>query len=242
MQVLFQTAITMMYFMGIRNPTFAQWVSQFTSMIMVVLALLKALMPPGFWSNKEKSLISKVKNTVHMSNVVSGLFGMTSTGLIMMVANLWRILPVLSPSYQTIVIVMLITGLIFEVLANIFMFKNCMDKLKQVQLRCVILSLKFFYVVLTNSFVFYVLVLPNWSHIGNGGIAMYSFLVYANLSNAILFAKAAFTVTRLRDIFSFDVMTSKGGSLWNICFHFSLVVPITFIVILLMSSSTMYYN
>ena len=43
-------------FMGIRNPTFAQFVSQFTSITMVYLSLSKALMPPGVWSNKEESL------------------------------------------------------------------------------------------------------------------------------------------------------------------------------------------
>ena len=84
---------------------------------------------------------------------------------------------------------------------------------------------------------------PNWSHVGNGGVIMYSFLLYMmNLICAIIFAKAAFTVTRFRDILSFDVMTSKSGLIWNMFAHFTLFGPIIFIVFLLMSSSTIYYN
>ena len=156
-----------------------------------------------------------------------------------MIGVVWRVLPVLPPFEQKVAILLVTTSLIFEVFAIIFMFKNCIDKLKQVQLRCVIVSVKFFFGFLTGSIVFIVLMLPYWNHVGNGGVAMYSYMLYGSLTYAILFAKAA---TRLRDIFSFDVMKSKGGFLWNIWVHFNLFSPIIIIVVVLMSSWTMYYN
>ena len=110
------------------------------------------------------------------------------------------------------------------------------------RLKCVVLSIGFLFVLSITKHFFYLLLLPNWSHIGNGGVAMYSFLIYLYLSYAILFANAAFTVTKLTDIVNFDVVTSKN-KFWLVYAHFNISIHSIFVlVIIIMSSSTIYYN
>ena len=240
--MLLQMFITTAFFNGIRNPTYFQWMSTFSSTIMVLLALLKAFMPPGVWSNKEKSLLSKIKNISWTFIVVSGLFTCLSTGIIFIIGFFWRIYPFLPPFNQKLTIILYSFWFSCIVLGSIFICKNCLDKSKQVRLKCVVLSIGFFLYFLLQCICSYVLFLPNYSHIGNGGIAMYSFLIYMNLSFAILFANAAFTVTKLTDIVNFDVMTSKNR-FFQVYAHFRIVLgPIIAIVTILLSASTMYYN
>ena len=227
--------------MGIRNPTYVQWISTFSSTIMVQLALLKALMPPEVWTSKEKSLLSKIKIIFWTFSVVSGLFTCLSTITIFNIAAFWRIYPFLPPFNQKLMIISYSFCFSYIVLGSIFMCKNCLDKSKQVRLKCVVLSIGFFLYFLLQIICFYILFVPNWSHIGNGGIVMYSWLIYLYLSFAILFANAAFTVTKHTDIVNFDVMTSKNR-FFLVYANLKVFFFFGILVIIIMSCSTVYYN
>ena len=223
-------------FMGIRNPTFAQFVSQFTSITMVYLSLSKALMPPGVLSNKDMSMFSKIKNIL-WTGIITSTAGTIFNGIIFNIAFFLRMCPALPALNQKVGLLLTITGLVFFLLVIIFVYKS-----KNVKLNFVVLSVFSLWGLLTGPFVFYVLFLPYWSHIGNGGVVMSNMLFYTDLSKTILFAHAAFTVTKLRDILSFDKLTSKSGIFMNFYFHFKLIMPLISLVILIMSSSTIYYN
>ena len=237
LQALLQTFIAMVLFMGVRNPTYVQWLSQFTSMVMVVLSLSKVLMPPGVWGNKDMSLFSKIRNILWTVIMVSKTTAIVN-GIIMHIAFCWRMYPALPPLNQKVGLILTIISLVFFIPVKIFVYKS-----KQVQLKFVVLSIHSLWVFLSFTIVFYVLFLPHWSHIGNGGVAMANVLFYdGGLSWTILYAHAAFTATKLTDILSFDKLTSKSGFSMKIFLHIQLIAPLIFVTIMIMSSSTMYYN
>ena len=158
-----------------------------------------------------------------------------------MIATFWREYPLLPPINQIFMIVLYIILFSYIILSSIFIYKNRLDKSKQVQLKCAVISIAFFLYFLSNTIYFYVLLLPHWSHIGNGGVAMYSYLIYAYLTFAILFANATFTVTKFSDILSFDIMISKNRFFLILTYLYQLG-PMFWIAGIILSSSTMYYN
>ena len=132
LKALLQQFITMAFFHGIRNPTYVQWLSTYSSTYSIGFVegidATRTLEQQGL---KEKSLLSKIKNIFWTFNVVAGLFICLYTVIIYTIALLWRVYPFLPPFNQKLTIILYSFWFSCIVLGRIFICKNCLDKSKQ---------------------------------------------------------------------------------------------------------------
>ena len=235
--MMLQMFVIQAYFIGIRNPTTAQFVSTYTSMLMVVLALSKTLLPPEMWTNKEKSVLSKIKNILWTFTILCTIAVMF-TDIAFFIAGFWRVYPILPPFAKKVYIILNIIIFLIVVLRNILQRKNGLEKSKQLQLKIVLIGVENFLLFLIVCIIFYWLILPNFSHFGNGGVVLFSYRIYCRLFMTIVLANAAFTVSKMSEILSFDILTSRNGFM-NIFCHFNLLLTMGGS---LFFTSTLYYN
>ena len=55
LQAILTLAIAIPFSVGIRNPSYSQWLSGYASLTMVIARLSKSFLPPELWNHHEKS-------------------------------------------------------------------------------------------------------------------------------------------------------------------------------------------
>ena len=95
------------------------------------------------------------------------------------------------------------------VLTYSFKKKPCVKKSKQMQFNYLMISSGFLLELMPFSIVFYVFVLPYWPLCGVGGVIMVSVFCCYKLFLCLVFAFAAFNVSRKRDILDLDLVASN---------------------------------
>ena len=173
---------------------------------MVVLTLSKTLMPQKF--SKKTSLAEKVKNIVWSVGVTNILMMVVIFNLILLAATCIQDIPLLSPSKQKFFLIISSIFIVILILTYLSMYVFCAKILQKVNRKCLNISI--------FAFLYIVLICIQWLAInlhsqpqGFGGILMTSLFCIGNFFVAFVFAKAAFIVSRVRDIWSLDLMTKK---------------------------------
>ena len=204
LQCTFQGFVIAALFLGKKNPTYIQYVSMVTSLVMVVLTLSKTLMPQKF--SKNKSLAEKVKNIVWALCISNILMFVVIFNLIFGAAMAVNQIHLLSPAQLKLVLI--IKGVQLAIIFPTSMYVFCAKKLQKINRKCLFIGILVFLNIL-ESVIQWLTTFLNSTNFGSGGIMGYSVFLTFNLFVAFVFAKAAFIVRRVRDIWSLDLMTKK---------------------------------
>ena len=227
-------------FLGKKNPTYIQWVSIFTSFFMVVVTLSKTLMPQKF--SRKQSLAEKAKNIVWAICISFMLMLVLILNLTFMAGSVINQIHFLSPAQQKMCFIIGGTQNAILILTYLSMYLFCAKRLKKINRKCLNISI----FVLLNTLggcISWSTVLLNASPHGSGGVVMYTMLLIFNFFIAFVFAKAAFIVRCVREIWSLDVMTKKQlCPIPNMLLSTAVLLNVAGFASVFLSNNSIFYN
>ena len=208
LQSQFQFVFVCVIFTGTRNPSIAQWNSLYISLALVTFALTKAFMTPRLWNSKEKSLIKKVKDISWVLALANLLVHHNDYMIMMGVTFLIHCYDFLTPNQTIIYISLSSFSISCDIFLCIFLFKTSFNQLKQTRLICLLISMKFLKDLIISGIVGS-MTLPSYPFGGNGVFAVSYCEIGCGLLLVAFFAYAAFAVSKFRDIWDLDVVSSN---------------------------------
>ena len=210
-QVVLQFFIIIVVFMARRIPSQAIYRSLATSITMIMFAITKALMSQQISHTKKTSKLKLAKQLVWIISLAGTIFTANTINLSMLV---WGIL-CYGKEYNRIPLSMhkihllgSIISLTLIVFMCSFMYKNCFKQHSQTKVRFIVLSINH---IINCIYDLLALIFTVFGQdIGNIGVAgpNISFIIL-NSSLVLVFAKAAFSASKLNDVWSLEKMTSK---------------------------------
>ena len=209
-QVVLQFFIMIVVFTARRIPSPAMTRSLVTSTIMIMFAITKALMSQQTSHTKKTSRLKQFKQLVWIICLAGTIF--TSNSIILN-QFVWGWLSYgkeynrASPSLQKLTLIVLIASSTLISIVGIFFWKNWFNQHLQTRIKFIMLSI--LHAINCMTFVYNISIVFA-EDIGSEGIVIPSiFVIILNSSLVIVFAKAAFSVSKLNDIWSLEKMTSK---------------------------------
>ena len=209
-QVVLQLFVLQVVFWGRRIPSPAIYRSLATSITMIMLAITKTLMSKQISHSKKISKLKQVKQLLWIVSLAATIFTANITNSSQLFLQFYaygKDFNRESPSSQKGKILGFIGVSTILFIMCILLFKNCCKRHLQTRIRFIIISI---YHILTCVFYSMGIIMVFVEDTGNGGIVVpLTLLIILNSSLALVFTKAAFSVSKLNDIWSLEKMTSK---------------------------------
>ena len=209
-QVVLQLFVLQVVFWGRRIPSPAIYRSLATSITMIMLAITKTLMSKQISHSKKISKLKQVKQLLWIVSLAATIFTANITNSSQLFLQFYaygKDFNRESPSSQKGKILGFIGVSTILFIMCIPLFKNCCKRHLQTRIRFIIISI---YHILTCVFYSMGIIMVFVEDTGNGGIVVpLTLLIILNSSLALVFTKAAFSVSKLNDIWSLEKMTSK---------------------------------
>ena len=209
-QVVLQLFVLQVVFWGRRIPSPAIYRSLATSITMIMLAITKTLMSKQISHSKKISKLKQVKQLLWIVCLAGNIFTANITNSSQLFLQFYaygKDFNRESPSSQKGKILGFIGVSTILFIMCILLFKNCCKRHLQTRIRFIIISI---YHILTCVFYSMGIIMVFVEDTGNGGIVVpLTLLIILNSSLALVFTKAAFSVSKLNDIWSLEKMTSK---------------------------------
>ena len=209
-QVILQLFVNQVVFWGRRIPSPAIYRSLATSITMIMLAITKTLMSKQISHSKKISKLKQVKQLLWIVSLAATIFTANITNSSQLFLQFYaygKDFNRESPSSQKGKILGFIGVSTILFIMCILLFKNCCKRHLQTRIRFIIISI---YHILTCVFYSMGIIMVFVEDTGNGGIVVpLTLLIMLNSSLALVFTKAAFSVSKLNDIWSLEKMTSK---------------------------------
>ena len=215
----------------------------FTSFLMVVLTLSKTLMPQKF--SRKTSLAEKVKNIV-WALCISNILGLVVLFNLILTATVYtQDTPLVSPSQLKLFFI--ISGISIAILILTYLSMNifCGKYLQNINRKCLNISIFIFLYQVHFWIIFFTIVLSTAvnSSFGSGFPIMISGFFISNFFVIFVFTKAAFIVSRVRDIWSLDVMTKKQlCPIPNMLLSSVVLLNVASLALLLLSGNSIFYG
>ena len=205
-QVVLQFFVIQVVFMARIIPSPAIYRSLATSITMIMFAITKALMSQQTSHTKTISTLKQVKQLLWIICLAGTIFTVNIVRLNVLVygfVSYGKEYSHTPPSIQSLIGP--IIDLSLYVFMCILMYKNCFKQHLQTKVRFIILTIHHIYICWSYSFM---LILSFLTENSSAVIFVICMLIY-NLPLPVVFAKAAFSVSKLNDIWSLEKMTSK---------------------------------
>ena len=210
-QGILQFFVIQVVFMARRIPSPSLYRSLMTSIIMIMFAITKALMSQQISHTKKISKLKQVKQLVWIICLAGTIF----TANIFNLNNfIWRCVchgkeyNRSSPSAQKSQLIQVISYATLMISMSIFIWKNCFKKDSQTKVRFISLSIYHIINCIIDCMVLIISIFgQDTGNIGTAGISIV--MIMLNSSLVLVFAKAAFSVSKLNDIWSLEKMTSR---------------------------------
>ena len=208
-QVILQWFAIIVVFAARRIPSPAIYRSLATSMIMIMFAITKALMSKQISHTKKPSRLNQFKQLLWIICLAGTIFTAITINLSFLVWGIvcyrkdFNRLPLSMHKYPLFGAIITLTYL---VITHILMLKNCFKQHLQTKVRFIIISIT--HTLLCFVYLFSLSVIGGDT--GNDDVAIFVITFFMlNLCLVIVSAKAAFSVSKLNDIWSLEKMTSK---------------------------------
>ena len=144
LQAILTLAIAIPFSVGIRNPSYSQWVSGYASLTMVIARLSKNFLPPELWNHHEKSLMTRMKSFIWTIFITYILVLKFLIGYLVIFCFFVKCFSYLTSTFKIISIILISLLLISLISIIIFQRKNCVTPPIQTKLKCILLSAYFF--------------------------------------------------------------------------------------------------
>ena len=202
----------MVVFEGRRNPSPAIYISIVTSTTMIMFAITKALISQQISHTQTISKLKQVKHfvwiiclagSIFITNIVQ-FFEVFISGLLSYGKEYNRSSP--SAQKQQLINAIIYSALV--IVMFIFIWKNCFKQHLQTKVRFIIISIT--HTLFCFVYLFTLTDVVIGGDTGNDDVAIFVITFFMlNLCLVIVSAKAAFSVSKLNDIWSLEKMTSK---------------------------------
>ena len=210
-QAVLQMFVLQVVFFGRRIPSPAIYRSLATSITMIMFALTKALMSQQISHTKKTSKLKLAKQLVWIISLAGTIFTANTIQLNMLVWGFlcygkeYNRMPLSMQKFNLLGSIISLTLVVFMCS---FMYKNCFKQHSQTKVRFIVLSINHIINCIYNlialiGFVFG----QDTGNIGVAGPVIFVFIL--NSSLVLVFAKAAFSASKLNDVWSLEKMTSK---------------------------------
>ena len=210
-QVILQWFAIIVVFAARRIPSPAIYRSLATSMIMIMFAITKALMSKQISHTKKPSRLNQFKQLVWIICLAGTIFTAITINLSFLVWGIvcyrkdFNRLPLSMHKYPLFGSIITLTYL---VITHILMLKKCFKQHLQTKVRFIIISIT--HTLFCFVYLFTLTDVVIGGDTGNDDVAIFVITFFMlNLCLVIVSAKAAFSVSKLNDIWSLEKMTSK---------------------------------
>ena len=241
-QFVLQFFIMDSLYTGKRSPSVQQWTTAFMSLVTVVLSMSKFLIPQRVWSSNEKSTFVKIKKSLWVICLCNSILNYFCNALFVAIGYFIHIHPVMPPFTQNFMYLFIAVRVLHETLKWSWKVKSCVDTGKKMQLDFLMNSFGFFLDFVGFTVGFYVLCLPHYPFFGIGGVVMLAILYCFGLFLCLVFAFAAFNVSRLQDILDLDLMTPKKFCPTDMLLGLSLIIHLCLVVSVPLCAPTIFHN
>ena len=243
LQAILTLAIAIPFSVGIRNPSYSQWISGLASFTMVTSALSKKFLPAELLKSPEKSIMSRMMRIIWAIFIIYLVVLNFFIGALVIFSFFVKCYIYLSPAHQIISIVLISILIMPFVSIVIFHQNSSLTLARKAKLNCIMLSLYFFIGFNTILVVFSFVLQAKFPFFGNGIISIFAVITLNLIFLTFVFAAAAITVKRFGEVCNLDIIASKFVYLTpNVLFIIIIILSLLNIVFLSLGFTTIYYN